>query len=307
MNLTRSLRLAIAFLLAVHLLTAFGAVALIARMRPAIERLIDENAYSLEAVETMLSVLATTEGAIEGAEAERYRAAYERAAANVTEPREKPIIDALARGLEPTLAGDGAARRASLEQLRELGTVNRDDMLRTHRKAQALGTAGAWAVVFLALLTLVGALVAIRRLDRRVLHPMEELYDVVVRTQKGDRHRRCRRGLGPAAELGEIMTTFNGLLDERDRAQFPEQDVEERFDRAVLLHFLDRTDQPSLLLSESGHVVAANAAGLDALAAVEGLRERLRDQVTGEAAASNGLSVTPLAEGRRFLVVLEGG
>jgi hypothetical protein len=306
MNLTRSLRLAFALLLATHLLMAFGAVALLARMKPAIQRIIDENAYSLEAVEEMMAVLAEANGApVEEPSAERYRAAHARAATNVTDPRELPVLEALARDLDGTLEGDPRTRRASVESLKALGTINRDDMLRTDRSAQQLGSAGAWAVVFLALLTLVGALVAIRRLDHRVLHPIEELYEVVHRSHRGDAHRRCRPGLGAASELGEIMQTMNTLLDERERTRFPAPDVEESCDRAALLHFLDERPTPALILSDRGRVVAANAAGLDALAERPELRERIEKAVE-EKTGGGGVTLTPVADGRRFLISVEG-
>ena len=49
MNLTRSLRIAFAVLLVVHLASAFASVALLGRMRPAIGRIIEQNVRSLEA------------------------------------------------------------------------------------------------------------------------------------------------------------------------------------------------------------------------------------------------------------------
>jgi hypothetical protein len=60
MNLRREVVAAFAAMIVILLLTSFGAVGLFARMSPAIERIIQENGYSLEAGERMLASLALT-------------------------------------------------------------------------------------------------------------------------------------------------------------------------------------------------------------------------------------------------------
>ncbi|MEM9696774.1 MAG: hypothetical protein AAGA56_29835 [Myxococcota bacterium] len=303
MTLTRGIRFAIGLLISVQLASAFASVALLARMRPAIGRIIENNVYSLEAAEAMLSTLAVSgREPFRGEAAVEFRDAFARAAANITDERETDIIARIERRLDAAFEGDMEARREVARALLDLTEVNRQDLEREDLEAQRLGTGGAWAVVLLALLTLSGGLVVLRRLDRRVLHPLEELHDVAERVQKGDRHRRCKPDLLAASELKEVMDTLNGLVDAQlSVRETPEADDD---DRPTILSLLDARAEPTLVIGEKGAVVAANHAGLSALADDDTLRPRLRALLAGEGAEEGQFRLTEVAGGRRHVVSL---
>jgi hypothetical protein len=296
MQLTRNLRLAVGALLALHLASAFAAIVLLGRMRPAIERIIDQNVYSLVAVEEMLAVLAE-DGSSPGPEPaedqqgrlRRYRDAYRRAAQNITTPHERPILDRIEELSDGRLPPDEPTRRAVVGQLAQLGEVNRDAIVVANESAQRLGAAGAWAVVFLAVLTLGGALITLRRMDRRVLQPLEELHDVLVGLRSGEVHRRCRARPGAGAELQRAMAALNRFLDDRNEALRTATAAEHAVltggddaDRATLLQLLDEEPQAVVVIDGHGEIVASNANALDRLAEDDsGLREALRKLARG--------------------------
>ncbi|HHH26894.1 MAG TPA: hypothetical protein ENK57_00880 [Polyangiaceae bacterium] len=311
MQLTRNLRLAVAGLIALHLASAFAAIALLGRMRPAIEKIIDQNVYSLSAVEEMLSVLAEGEGVETTSPHARFRAAYDRAAANITDERERPILMTIDRLSDASLPIESAPRHALVAELVRLGEVNRDNIVAADHDARRLGTAGAWSLVFLATLTLGSALAALRRMDRRVLQPVEELHDVLLGLRRGEHRRRCRPGLGAADELAQAMAALNRILDDRQSALVTATAAEHAFltggdeaDRATLLHLLDESEDPVVVVEGTGEVVACNHRGLDRLSDQGDLKATLARIARGEP-APRGIEASPVKGADRYVCVLD--
>ena len=195
----RRLTLSIGFLLAIQLVTSAGAIVLFARMTPAIERILRENVYSAEAVEVMLGALAEAEQ--DPGARERFFGALARAKDNVTEEDERPPLATLERVGDRAISGDAAATTEALTALRKLGAVNRSAMQRADQDAQRLGSAGAWAAVFLGLAGLFASALTVRRLHRRLLLPLSEIV-AVARAARANDPRRRADGHGREAEPG---------------------------------------------------------------------------------------------------------
>lgn len=213
MSIRRAVLLGAWVLVAVNLVLAFGAIALLTRMAPAIATIIEQNDRSLEAGEEMLGVLATPR---DGEEAEARRArflqAFQRAEHNITEAEERPILARVLDGAEAALAGDEVARRAEILAIQQLAAINRGAMRTADLDAQRLCMAGAWGVALLAVLSFAAALLFIRMVSRRVLAPIEEMQDTLRAVEQGDLHRRCTSS-GEAADLRAILLAINGMLD----------------------------------------------------------------------------------------------
>lgn len=215
MELRRNLIFSIAALVALNLLLAFGAIGLFSRMGPAIARIIQDNVYSLEACEVMLSELAAAQGKpVAGAAKERFDDALGRAKNNVTENGERSVIDRIRGASDRALAGDTAAATAVVADIGELIRINRAVMARADLEAQRLGRAGAWAAVFMGLLSFIISLIVLRYIEGRVVAPFEQVYAVLEASRRGDVHRRCHSAKAPA-EIKAVMQSVNSLLDER--------------------------------------------------------------------------------------------
>lgn len=198
-------------LIALNLALALGAIALLVRMSPAIADIIERNDRSLAAGEQMLAAVAR------GMDPEA-RAAFESALTtaegNITEPEERVVLHRL-RELQPALPASGIEMRdEAVATVLQLNAINRQAMREADLDAQQLGTAGAWGVVFMGLLSFIAGLLFIRRLDEYLLLPLQELVEVIAASRSGDQFRRC-----PAAEArGDFQMIYaevNGLLDER--------------------------------------------------------------------------------------------
>lgn len=290
--------LAIMLILAI---TSVGTVALLARMAPAIERIISENLYSLDAAETMLVEVSAPE--TDGA-AMRFAAALARAESNVSMPGERIALAALRAHDSAAFAGDAEATQRVISALLELSRINRAAIVHEDESAQRLGYAGAWAAVFLGALSFGWAMIAAGRARRRLIDPLHEITSVLDAAHAGDSFRRCRQMVAPA-EVKKIMTGIDELLDARAlRAYSQQPSLRATVDRQVLLFFLEQIDRPAWVLTAHGSMDAANSEGLALLAGEQGaaLRELLAAAAEGEGPPQ--LHIRPIEGADRFVCEL---
>lgn len=265
MELRRDFLLGLGTLVVLNLLFAFGSIALFGRMAPAIERILEQNVYSIEAVEDMAMVLADSRGQpVSAPERERFRHALQRARDNVTEEAERPTLAEIARLAPPALDGDDGAARSLVPALRKLSATNRAAMAAADRAASRLGAAGAWAAVFIALFSFALSLLVLRRLERRIVEPVLDLARVLEEAVATPQ-RRCRESSAPV-ELKRALLAANRLLDERLVGATAGASRKSSEDRALVLALLEREQGPALIGECSGSILAANAAALDRLA-----------------------------------------
>lgn len=208
MQLQREFRLAFGLIFGLQLATSFGAIALLSRMGPAIERVAAENVDSLAAIEDMLAALALDRPG------DDFTRAFELARGNVTEPAEEPLLDEIERRMTAAFQGDATARASVVRSLRNLSAVNHDAMYRSDKEAQRLATAGAWAAAMLALLSFLAATLLAQRADHRVIAPLFDIHSTLQAAKRGDARRRCNAFRG-SAEIEQIALEVNSLLDAR--------------------------------------------------------------------------------------------
>ena len=216
MKLRTELVLYTLLLASLNLLLSFGVIGLFARMGPAIEQILRENVASIDAAQSILAELAQAPGALSEDARGRTSAALQTIRANITEAEETPIINRLAFTLPNAALGDPAARLLTVEALRELIRINRDAMVAVDLRARRLGSAGAWAAVFIGTLSFALSLLILSLLRRRLVEPLLELHAVLSAARAGDRFRRCRPFDAPL-ELKQAAHSVNLLLDERLR------------------------------------------------------------------------------------------
>lgn len=202
-------------LVALNVITAFGAVGLLVRMSPVIGNIVSENVQSLEAAEKMLAALAQPENHELAPEARaQFDAALRAAWENVTEAEERPVLSRIEVAKGPALAGDAESRSEVILALRQLSELNRQAMRAADEEARRQGNAGAWFAVVVATLSVVASAFLGRRLTRRLIEPLSQLYRVLEAFRTGQRHRRCT-SVDVPAEFRMIFDSVNSLLDDR--------------------------------------------------------------------------------------------
>lgn len=262
MRLRREVSLSIGAILALQILLSMLAIALLTRMGPAIERILQENVYSEEAVEEMISLLAMGP---QGPVPKAFDDAMGRAIDNVTEEPERPLLTIIERDRADAFAGDPAARQTVITALRDLGKVNRASMDLADEEAQRLSQAGAWAAALLGALTLALGIIVYRRLRIRLELPIEELRQTTQRVRAGNLQARCVTSAGPH-EVKQIANDLNWLLDEwlqESRNEVTGGDEEREAEvRRALAWVLDRVESAVVVLDADGKRVTANRAGM---------------------------------------------
>ncbi len=215
MRLAQAVRVGSWFLVGLNLLMAIGTIAIFTRMAPAIAIIIERNERSLKACEDMLAVMAVTGigSPFSDEQARIFQTAFDRAKANITEPQEPEILKRMEPTLPPLFQGDAAVRKEVVEAAVQLGKINRDAMTIADQRAQQLGRAGAWGVVFMALSAFLAGVIFIRSLTRRVVTPLEEIHTVIIAHRNGDTMRRCT-GADLSQDVVAVFTGINDLLDQ---------------------------------------------------------------------------------------------
>ncbi len=215
MKLVQSVKLGAWLLISLNLLMAFGSIWVFVRMAPAIDVIIVRNEDSLQACQDMLAALAA-DPSIEsgqGGVVDVFRNALGRAENNVTEAEEPGIIREISASFEAAFSGDGGERSRCIGAIRELGTVNRNAMHRADQRAQQLGYAGAWGIVFMASTIFLIGIMFQRRLRTNLAEPIQEINAVVDAFCKGDLLRRCSLAR-PSNNIRRVLDNVNQLLDQ---------------------------------------------------------------------------------------------
>ncbi len=216
MRLAQAIQFGGWLIIAINLLMALGCIGIFMRMAPAVEEINLRNYRSLEACEVMLDVLAESDGTVDAALQERFRNALSLARANVTEAGEGEAIQRISRNYQAALRRENPARTATLTAIRDLSTHNREAMVKAAAAVRQLGMAGAWGVVFMALLVLLAGLLFKRRLARNLVVPLEEIKTVIAANRAGDLRRRCS-GADLPRDVEAVFNEVNELLDRSER------------------------------------------------------------------------------------------
>lgn len=295
MEIRRGFMISLLVLLGVNVVLAIGAMAMLLRMSPAVERILRENVRSLQAVEDMIGILARNgEGPIPREAQSAFDRALSRARRNVTERAEPALIDGIEATRPAMFSGDRDARELGLSFLEKLANVNLRAMKRADRQAQNLGSGGAWAIAFFSLFGLALSIFVLRRLETRLHDPLLHARDVLVAVQKGDRFRRCKTASMPS-ELRAMFEHVNRLLDFRFASPLGPGDgrsvSEDACVRSALCHLLDGEEEQLIVVDSTGRIAAASNAALAELSGPEGalLRASLPPGGDGRLVASVAL------------------
>ncbi len=264
MRLRHEANIGISTMLVLQILLSFLTITLLSRMGPAIEKIIEENVRSGEAVEIMLAELAGVTDQT-GKPTPTFVTALQRARRNVTEEEEKPLLDRIESGYQQAFATGGRARTDCINALRKLGHVNRESMITADERAKRLSQAGAWGATLLGALALTLAFMVYRRLRLRIELPIEQLHSTTERIREGNLQARCGVIDGPV-EVQRIGDDLNWLLDRTALApemrEPPPVNQGERNLRRGFLWFLEQESRPAMVIDGDGNKISCNNAAL---------------------------------------------
>jgi PAS domain-containing protein len=310
MQLRREFLVGLGTLVTLNVLFAFGAIGLLLRMSPAIERILQENVYSIEATEEMLSLLvASSRQPSRDVTLQQFEQALQRARNNVTEAEETPVLQTIQQHYRAAIGGDEQAVATVVRALQRLIHINQSAMEATGKEAQRLGFAGAWVAVLVALVSFMISLIVVHKLEERVLNPFVELYRVLQSILAGNPYRRCREIDAPE-EIKRVLSSVNLILDERltgdpADAQKSRAPSHATLERSALMHLLEARSEAMVVVDEHGEVVASNRQGLAVLGSPRGVlvKNLLRD-VPSQKSDDQTIEPIPLKGSSGWLCVL---
>ncbi len=204
-------------LLGLNLLMAMGTLWVFMRMTPAIQVILDQNQQSILAGEEMLAALAMARSdSPESSTALRdtFKEALKRSQSNVTESEEPEVLGTINRHYTQAFAGNPQAMAQTVQAISLLSRVNREAMEQADRRAQQLGSAGAWGVVFMATLLFLTGMLFLRSLRKNLIQPLEEIHSVTLSVHHGDHLRRCTSTHTSPKDIQVIFSELNELLDQ---------------------------------------------------------------------------------------------
>lgn len=301
-RLSSEVRWWLGLLLALQILASFAAIGLLARVSIAVDRILRENESSVEAVESMLAVLASECGAISPRQQARFEEALFSAQANLTEDEEQPLLETVAALAPSVLEGQGPRDRL-VTALQSLADVNRASMRQADQEARRIGGGGAWAAALTGLAGFCLGVLVLNRLLSRLVVPVLQVDAALEEARRGDPHRRCLPLVGPN-EVVRIGVNLNWLLDERSRSGTSRSETADLL-RLALLSFIDRERDPVVVVGPEG-IVAMNAAAYGSVGQ-EASPAAAAAAVRAGAALPPGWTAVPLVEGRLWSCVQRTG
>jgi hypothetical protein len=86
-------------------------------------------------------------------------------------------------------------------------------MISADYKAKQIGSAGAWAIVFMATAVFLASMIIIRYYRAHISGTMEEINTVLEADKAGDVYRRCT--VGKSADANALFGSINRVLDQK--------------------------------------------------------------------------------------------
>ena len=127
---------------------------------------------------------------------------------------EKIALGIINRSYRKAFENDISSRKELRFAIDYLFQINRDEISRLKKEASQISMAGAWGLVFMSLFMFFITLWFLRKLDKKLLVPTNEIYDVIKCYKNNEKFRRCK-GTNLNRDIKFIFNGVNDLLDER--------------------------------------------------------------------------------------------
>ena len=155
------------------------------RLEPFVNALNSSNTKSLYYAEQMLSSISAKK------DLKKFEENLNLAQNNITEPGEKEVIERIAGNYQPSFYGNNLYEEETINNIAELSRINRLAMEHAGYKAKKMQTVGIWIIIFPSIFIWIVGLTLLARLKKTFIKPIEELNDVIVDYNSGNRMRRC--------------------------------------------------------------------------------------------------------------------
>lgn len=255
MEVRRDVLLGIITLVAFYLALCFAAVGLQQRLEPTLSTIEDRNVVSIASALELLSTLDSNDrGALEALAETLVR--YE------TEEGERVLATRILTAIEQPELPQGDEYKQLIRDLEEIADLNRTAMMEYSNQAFRLAQGGGWVLITLAAIGIWAAWFVIRRLQQRIVQPLEHLAETMRRGQSGTTRMRAYAQYA-AYEIREAAEALNALLDDRAMNYERRHDKISRPERNIVVALMEKVPYPTWVLDENGEIRAANQLGME--------------------------------------------
>jgi hypothetical protein len=143
----------------------------------------------------------------------KFTDALVRAENNITEEGEVAALNTIRNKYTLAFGGDRESMTQLISSVRKLSAINRNAMISADYKAKQIGSAGAWAIVFMATAVFLASMIIIRYYRAHISGTMEEINTVLEADKAGDVYRRCT--VGKSADANALFGSINRVLDQK--------------------------------------------------------------------------------------------
>lgn len=198
-----------------NILLGLSAIFLVERIIPAINQILDDNAYSVSAAVDMMELVAISELKSTDKLEEKFWTSFENAKQNITIKNERALISKIEVQAK-TYWTDPSINRAHLtELLSQLAQMNLKDMTLKKSKAEQLGITGSWGLGFLLLISLSLQLVFRSKILSGLIAPLEQILSVVKDFKEGNSLRRFVEQKIYLSDIRRTGVIINSILDQK--------------------------------------------------------------------------------------------
>ena len=178
------------------------------KLEPYINALNSRNIQSLYYAEQMLSSISAKKNL------NKFEENLEKAKNNITEAGEEEILNKIADNYLPAFKGNKKIEDIKIDEIAELSKINRLAMQRAGRIAKKTESVGIWIILFPSIFIWIIGFTIIARLKRTFIKPIQELNNVILDYNKGNKMRRCPK-YTPSRDLQKLYDGINCILDDK--------------------------------------------------------------------------------------------
>ncbi|MGI6680448.1 MAG: hypothetical protein ACOX3T_03020 [Bdellovibrionota bacterium] len=219
MKLSNSIKICGVVLVAINLTVSFCTIWLFLRIIPAIDLIVQNNVSSLEATKSMaLALSVIKDESASKKNIKNFKIALNKAKENISNKEEEEVLSKIEENYKKAfLSGNALNNTVARKELRlaldDLFKINQKEIVRLKKEASNISMAGAWGLVFMALFILFITMLFLKKLEKKLLLPLEELFEVI-KVRESNKFRRCK-GTNLNKDIKLIFDGVNELLDER--------------------------------------------------------------------------------------------
>ena len=176
------------------------------KLEPYINTLNSRNTQSLYYAEQMLSSISVKK------DLKTFEHNLEKARNNITEVGEEDVLNKIADNYLPAFKGNKKIEEEKIDEIAKLSKINRVAMERAGRIAKKTESVGVWIILFPSIFIWIIGFTILARLRRTFIKPIQELNDVILDYNKGNKMRRCP-SYTSSKDLQKLYDGINNILD----------------------------------------------------------------------------------------------